>query len=326
MRGISRKTYPKVSIVMLNYNGLRYLKKTIPEALKINYPNYEFIVVDNGSSDDSIDFIKGNKKIKLIKSNKLGEKNYACNYAVNKANGEYILLLDNDALIRDKQILKKLVKRYQLRKNTGIIGLSFYDLGFSKSKGYAGYFTYYYLREKRSLDLKDLINYDNTLIGYPEGKGFFIKKSIWRELGGYDDHLKFGGDDNDLGAKSWLYGYKNYTFSQTLQIHLGLPERKDAKKYSEKFKWMLYGHLYSIVKNFSIHNAIIAIVGHSLFMLIKSLKQSLLRLNIAPLMAFFQGYYLFLKNLPVALKKRKIIQSDRKIKKDIFLRIKPVMK
>ena len=45
---------PLISIVMLNYNGLKYLKSTIHPILKLDYPNYEFIIVDNCSTDGSI--------------------------------------------------------------------------------------------------------------------------------------------------------------------------------------------------------------------------------------------------------------------------------
>ena len=41
--------FPLISVVMLNYNGLKYLKQTIASVLKLDYPNYEFLIVDNGS-------------------------------------------------------------------------------------------------------------------------------------------------------------------------------------------------------------------------------------------------------------------------------------
>src|SRR3989344_3280799 len=166
------KKYPLISIVMLNYNGLKYLKRTIPPILKLDYPSYEFIIVDNGSSDGSIEFIKKFKKIKLIESPKKREKNFACNYAINKAKGNYILLLDNDAEINTSNLLMELYDRYSKSEVTGIIGLSFIDYGSPKSKSYGGYFSYYFIMEKKAISKKFLKHYDCCKISYPEGKGF----------------------------------------------------------------------------------------------------------------------------------------------------------
>lgn len=312
---------PLISVVMLNYNGLKYLKRTILPILKLDYPNYEFIIVDNGSTDGSLEYIKKFKKIRLIKSPRLREKNFACNYAIKRAKGEYILLLDNDALITEKNILNELIKRYT--KETGVIGLSFYEDGFNYSKSYGGYLSYYFIKENGLLSVSKLKRYDSYKIGFPEGKALFISKQKWDEVEGYDDNLIFGGDDNDLGIKLWLRGYKNYLYSKTIQIHLGLQERKDNEKYRIKIKEMFYAHLYTVVKNYRYHNMGITLVGLSIFLFLKSIKQSVFRFHPGPFFAFFQGYYLFLKNLPVALKKRKEIQSKRVIKEDIFLKIKP---
>ena len=49
-----QKNIPFISVVMLNYNGLRYLKTTIIPILNFTYPNFEFIVVDNGSTDGTL--------------------------------------------------------------------------------------------------------------------------------------------------------------------------------------------------------------------------------------------------------------------------------
>lgn len=314
---------PLISLIMLNYNGLKYLKRTIPNILQLEYPNIEFIVIDNGSTDGSLEFIKFFKKIKLLQSpqERRREKNFACNYAVKECKGQYVLLMDNDALINEKNILKELVKRYDQR--TGVIGLSFYDEGANYSKGYGGYLGFYFIKQNSKLNLDDLKKHDLCKIGFPDGATVFIEKKKWEEVSGYDDYLKFGGDDNDLGIKLWLLGYENYLYSKTFQTHIGLPERKDNKKYSLKWKEMFYAHLYTVVKNYSFTNLTITIPCYSFFGLLKSIKQSVFRLNIGPFFSFFQAYYLFLKSLPTAIRKRKIIQSKRVIKKDIFLKIRP---
>lgn len=315
--------YPLVSVVMLNYNGLKYLKRTIPPFLELDYTNYEFIVVDNGSTDGSVEFIKEFNEIKLIRSPRVREKNFACNYAVEKGKGKYIFLCDNDLLIKNKNIISDLLNDYNTLNKVGVLAVSFANEGENTTKGYGGYLGFNFVKEIKYLDKISVKKLRHVKIGQPSGIGIFILKERWNEVDGYDSHLKFGGDDNDLGIKLWLMGYNNYLYSKTLQVHIGMRERADNDKYSLKWKEMFYAHLYTITKNYGFFNMLLTLFCYSLFAFLKSIKQSVQRLHIGPFLAFFQGYYLFIKNLRVAIKKRKIIQSKRIIKDDIFLKIKP---
>lgn len=135
---MNNKNCPLVSIVMLNYNGLAYLKQTIKPILELDYQNFEFIVVDNGSTDGSLDYIKSfGEKINLLQSPRPKEKNFACNYAINKAKGEYILLLDNDVLVKEKKLLDDLLDYYKILKKPGFITISLQNLG-DKFSNYYG--------------------------------------------------------------------------------------------------------------------------------------------------------------------------------------------
>jgi GT2 family glycosyltransferase len=227
--------------------------------------------------------------------------------------------MDNDSLIVNNNLILELIRRYT--KKTGVIGLAFHDED-SKYSNSLGYLGYYYIKLNKKIDLNNIKKYDSCEIGFPEGKALFISRARWMEVGGYDNHLMFGGDDSDLGIKLWLKGYKNYFYSKTIQVHLGSPERQNNKKYFLKWKEMLYAHLYTVVKNYTFLNMLITLFGLSIFGLLKSIKQSVQRESMGPLFSFLGGYYLFLKNLPIAIKKRKIIQKQRVMKDDIFLKVR----
>ncbi|MBP6976600.1 glycosyltransferase, partial [Candidatus Dojkabacteria bacterium] len=60
----------KVLIVILNYNGIHLLKKHLSSVVKTEYPNFDIVVVDNGSTDDSVEYLKKEyPNIKIVKNN-----------------------------------------------------------------------------------------------------------------------------------------------------------------------------------------------------------------------------------------------------------------
>lgn len=310
-----------ISIVMINYNWLNYLKRTIPAMLGLNYKNKEFIIVDNGSTDWSIEFIKSFDKVKLIQSPKLREKNFATNLWVLSANWEYILICDNDLLIVEELLLNDLLEKYNNSLKTWIIGLSFTNEWEKSTKWYWNYVWYYYTKEKKSVLVSKLPLLDWSKIAFPSWIWFFIKKEIWNELWWYDDFLKFWWDDSDIWIKSWIFWYENYLYSKTTQLHIWMAERKDNKKFQIKFKEMFFADMYTITKNFTSLNAIIIIFIYSLYYFLRAIKQSVFRAHIGPFLWFFNWYGLFLISLPIAIKKKKIIQEKRVIKNDLFLKI-----
>ncbi len=309
-----------VSIIILNYNGLNYLRRTIYPLLELNYSNYEIIVVDNGSNDESIKFLKKIERIKIIRNKENLGLNKGYNIGSTFARGKFILFLDNDSLIEDKDILRELLSRYT--EKTGTIALAFKEEGLSNFKNYGPYFmNYNFTKELKIKSEEELKKYDNIEIVHPDGKGFFIEKIKWEEIEGYDEHLFFGGSDSEIGIKLILLGYKNYFYSKTIQKHIGLLERTNNRKYSWKFKLLFYSHLYVILKNFNKRNLFISIIVFSFISFLKAIKQSLKRLHLGPFFAYFSGWFLFFTNLSVNIEKRKEAQSRRIIKEDIFLTI-----
>ena len=101
---------PMVSILILNYNGEPYVERCLNSLLDQSYSNFEVIMVDNGSSDNSLQILKEYvPQIKLI----LNDKNLGFaggnNVGIKEASGEFIVLFNNDA-IADKDWLSNLVK------------------------------------------------------------------------------------------------------------------------------------------------------------------------------------------------------------------------
>lgn len=104
-------TKNRISIIVLNYNGLHYLGKCLTSLERLHYPQekYDIVVVDNASTDDSVLFVETHyPAVRIIKN----KKNYgfcqANNIAIKTCTTPYILLLNNDLHVH-KNFLKELV-------------------------------------------------------------------------------------------------------------------------------------------------------------------------------------------------------------------------
>ena len=89
-----------ISVVILNYNGIKYLRDCFSSLQEQTYPNFEIIMIDNNSSDESVAFVKTEFPKILIIENKLN-KGFAegNNIGVRNAKGRYIALLNNDTIV-----------------------------------------------------------------------------------------------------------------------------------------------------------------------------------------------------------------------------------
>ena len=89
---------PKVSVILSNYNGERYLKESISSVLKQTYTDFEFIIVDDASTDSSREVINSynDPRIKRYYAEKNRHIAYSLNRALEMVSGEYIARIDSD--------------------------------------------------------------------------------------------------------------------------------------------------------------------------------------------------------------------------------------
>jgi len=114
----------KVSIVMSVYNAQKYLDEAIESILNQTYSNFEFIIINDGSTDKSLEIIenyaKKDSRIIVINRENKGLI-YSLNEGIRKANGKYIARMDADD-ISLPQRLEKQVEFMEKNKNIGICG------------------------------------------------------------------------------------------------------------------------------------------------------------------------------------------------------------
>ena len=213
--------YPKVSILWVNYNSSSFINvvlESLQGIKELDYPNYEFIAVDNGSTDGSFEVIKSfvekmeNGKIIRLEENLgfTGGNNVA--YKARDPESKYVVLLNNDA-IPSQESLKSLIESMESDKSLGAtqgVVLN-YD---GESIDTAGDFisellmVYPLFKGEKPNVLKKPIHITYSDGSYSVYRVDAIKKAIGAEDKLFDDFMFAYYDDIVIGLKLWNSGFK----------------------------------------------------------------------------------------------------------------------
>lgn len=313
----------KISIIMLNYNGLHYLKKTVPVILDLTYLNFELIVVDNASNDGSIPYLEtfGNKINLIRNSSNLGYsagKNIGC-FA---ATGDYLFLLDNDILINDINLLDYLLEKTQQIGEKNILSLVMLNSGEEFTKYYSYCYGFLGPIYNKGVKISNIIPsvYES---GAPMGGNMFLAKQTWDNIGGFDNMQPYYLDDFDFGARGSIYGFKSFISSERILSHLGVDQALSEKKWLWKYKYFFSGYSTVMLKNYTLSSFILRYPVFIIYTFLKTFKYSLKFLSPKPFLSLFWSIQFFSKNILKVLSERKIIQEKRIEISDIFFKIKP---
>jgi glycosyltransferase involved in cell wall biosynthesis len=117
------KLSPKVTVLMSVYNGEEHLREAIDSILNQTYKNFEFLIIDDGSTDGSVNIIRSylDPRIRLIKNKKNIGITRSLNKGLKLARGEYIARMDDDDIAFPER-LEKQVRFLNEHVNVGLVG------------------------------------------------------------------------------------------------------------------------------------------------------------------------------------------------------------
>jgi len=234
---------PKVAIVILNWNGRNYLEKFLPSVLATNYDNYEVILSDNGSADDSVSFLQNNfPQIKLIRL----DRNYGFakgyNLTLEKVTADYYALINSDIEV-EKDWLTPIIDLLEKDKLNAACQpklLSFNNRNLFEYAGGAGgwldSFGYPFARG-RIFDIceEDKGQYDSTeQVFWVSGAAMVIRANVFHEVKGFDSYFFAHQEEIDLCWRMQLAGYKLFACPSSVAYHIGggtLPRGNSLKTY-----------------------------------------------------------------------------------------------
>lgn len=244
---------PLVSIIIVNRNGQTHLKRLLSVIDDTIHLNYEIIIVDNDSTDDSIQLIESYTElpIKIIKNKKNESFSYANNQGVQISSGEYILFLNNDTKPLDGW-LNHLYNTIYTNTNVGAVGSKLIypnceSSEINRDKSYTiqhsgivfkegdGYIKPFNRENGTKYDEVANPNEEEEIIAVTAAC-LLIKKQVYEEVGGFDDSYIYGYEDVDLCLKLYNAGYRNIYNPKSVLYHyeFGTQEKNDKKEVRER--------------------------------------------------------------------------------------------
>jgi GT2 family glycosyltransferase len=238
------------SIIILNYNGTKFLQDCINSIIRETNSPYEIIVVDNNSPDKSGElFSKKFPEITFILNKDNVGVPEGLNIGIRNASGDFIVLLNNDLIVMPNW-LENFFKAYDktgdalyqpkslkfkdpsILDGTGCM-INIFGFGFARDKG-----------------IKDEGKYtEQEEISYASGTCMFAPKKIFDEIGYFDSTFFAYHEELDLGWRARIFGYRSYYVPKTIIHHHGSAHWKWSPQVFyllERNRWLV------LLKNYSL--------------------------------------------------------------------------
>ncbi len=258
---------PKVAIVILNYNGRHYLQQFLPSVLSSTYENYEVVVADNASTDDSLAVLKDqfpSVRTLLLPKNYGFAKGY--NEALKQVSGvDYYVLLNSDVEV-DSGWMGPVIDLMEGDARVGACQpkiLMYHDRHSFEYAGAAGGWLDtlgYPFARGRIFDYceQDLGQYDAVEpVFWASGAAMFVRARLYHELGGLDEFFFAHQEEIDFCWRLQLAGYRVMACPAARVYHVGggtLPKGNERKVFLN-----FRNNLIMMAKNLPVPKAILKI-------------------------------------------------------------------
>ena len=238
-----------VSIIILNYNAGQLLLDCVESIMKTNYDNFEVIIIDNASVDQS--HIKCKEKFENVRLIETGKNLGYCegnNVGIQNSRGEFIVILNPDTIV-EPDWLGELVSAYN-KHGEALYQPKHLSLNeksiFMSAGNMINIFGFGYARAKGKKD----VNQYNMIeqIGYAAGTCLFVPSSVFKKVGLLDPFIFLYHDDLDFGWRAAQLGIKSFYVPSSVIYH--------AESYllgwnAEKFFWLERNRKYCLQTHYS---------------------------------------------------------------------------
>ena len=239
----------KVTIVIPNYNGKHFMEPCLSSLSEQTYKDFHILVVDNASSDGSIEYMEENyPDIELIKLQKNSGFSKAVNIGIQHSRTPYVILLNNDTTV-DTRYVEEMVKA--IEKSPKIFSVSskmiqMYHPELIDSAGDLYTLLGWGVCRGCGRPVSNYTKYDEIFTACA-GAAIY-RRSVFDEIGYFDENHFAYLEDIDIGYRARIYGYYNMYCPTALVYHVG-SGTSGSKYNSFKVKLAARNNLYLNYKN-----------------------------------------------------------------------------
>ena len=202
---------PEISVVVVNLNRRELLARCLESLWRQTFSNFEVVVVDNGSTDGSMEFLRAINEPRLRIVSLTSNKGFAggCNAGISVAKGRHIATLNNDAEA-DQRWLEELVVGIESDKSVGMCASKILFDNDRKRIDKAGHLIYRDgLNHGRGSGQPDRGQFDQREeVLFPDAAAALYRREMLEVIGLFDEYFFAYGDDADLGLRGRLAGWK----------------------------------------------------------------------------------------------------------------------
>jgi len=250
------KKNPKVAVIVLNWNGKEDTSACLASLEKISYPNAEVIIVDNGSSDDSVSHFKeAFPKITVLETGDnlgyAGGNNVGIEYGL-KNGIEFFLILNNDTVV-DPQIVEAFLSTYEEHVEAGILGAKTYRMdepnllshfgGIWKPKWiHFDFLAHDISDDGESFELAQRVDYTS-------GSCIMVHRLVFEAIGLMDPRFFLYWEETDFCFRAKKAGFAVMTCPKAKAWHKISSSMPEEKSFSTYFFWR--NRLLWIERNFT---------------------------------------------------------------------------
>ena len=313
---------PLVSVIILNWNGKKYLNTCLSSLSLIRNPLIEIIVVDNNSSDDSVSYVRKTfPKVNVIASKKNNGFAGGNNIGAKFSTGKYLLFLNNDT----KVTTKFLIPMIEACERDSLIGcvqpemrvMNHQDL-LDEAGAYltiSGFLYHYGYRKEHRLPM-----YRSTRVVFSaKGACMLIPRRVFEQVGGFDEDFFIFFEETDLCHRLWLAGYKVIYMPDSYIYHVAGGDTVDTYNYERRVYLTFKNMNCSYLKNFGtffLATVFPVFIGFQLGVLAYFFAS--FRFGVAK--AILNGWWWNIVNMNSTLKKRYNIQHGLRVVTDTAIR------
>ncbi len=239
------ENFPKVFIIILNYNGKDFIAKTLSSVFKLDYPNFRVLLVDNNSTDGSLElaklnfskavFIKNNANLGFSSGNNVGIK-----YALERE-ADYVLLLNYDTEVR-ADFLTNLVASMKKDDKIGIGSPVILSKAVSRVWFSGGKIAWLKMKTWQEEEEREE---DYFKSDYISGCSMIIKAEVFKKIGLLDEDYFLYWEDADFSLKARRAGFKLVVSAKSRIYHW----EKSEETKENKIYWLVVSGLVFFKKN-----------------------------------------------------------------------------